>query len=325
MQPPSNLNNNKPGKDNESLLKKVLRLLGILGLGVLGSWLAGKIPTSDHLPNLQRFQMAIPWILAIFFFITTSLLYLKSRGHKELEGRKNALESRKTELDAECKRLQEDYSSLEIEVKRLQEENLKLQIELPREWVGIQERTGLQGYDPDLSDSPFHPERCLPTIGKSLSFMGHGASKWTAHVPPLEDMLERIRGERNKNNSKAVVKFLILNPAHEKNTKQQRRRIAVSLMNLKFLQNEFPEVLMIRVFNHLPQFRLIFIDGKKLVVGHYGGEQRKESDNTPLHVYSIEGEWSFFHPFEEHFNTEWAAAKVPEWTEIDTIANQPVN
>jgi hypothetical protein len=95
-------------------------------------------------------------------------------------------------------------------------------------------------------------------------------------------------------------------------------------MHLRYLQIIYKEVLEIKIFDHLPQFRLIFIDGKKLVVGHYGGDQRKESDHTALHVYSIEGEWSFFHPFREHFDTEWEAAKVPEWTEIEAIATQSV-
>src|SRR5205085_698372 len=76
------------------------------------------------------------------------------------------------------------------------------------------------------------------------------------------------------------------------------------------------KALEIKVFNHVPQFRLIFIDKTKLVIGHYGGTNKGDSKNSPLLEFG-DNSWSFYHAFCEYFDKQWISARSVDWNKVD--------
>jgi hypothetical protein len=200
-------------------------------------------------------------------------------------------------------------------------DKLLLKDSLPADWEKIDEYTGLLGYVKKLEGSDFHPRACLPNIVSHLDFMGHGASKWTSNSDLLEEMLGKTKAKDGK------VRFLVRNPIKKAGSNddedvqyaEDAERIAQSLMILLYLHRKYTH-LEIRVYDHPPQFRLMFLDGHILVVGHYKGYQRGDSKDTPLQIYEKKPQWSFYQAYRSHFATEWKDAHDVDWEAVRHLA-----
>lgn len=280
---------------NYPFLNNIIGGLTVSTVGVIGGlvWL--------HLFSF------FPWILSFFLFISLGYFIYQNR---KLKGSNNQLLLGEGEVNQE---INNQNQKLLKENNELREKiaNPKILLE-----ASIDTVTGLIAFYEKLEDSPYYPDKCLPAINSHLDFMGNGASKWTYRISEeiLENAIKKIEG----NNGKA--RFLILNPfsKHVKD-EENRRKIIRSLRRLRDIRRLLSNKnsLEIKVFDHVPQFRLIFIDKRKLVIGHYGGENKGDSKNSPLLEFG-DNSWSFYHAFCEYFDKQWNSIKKGvDWNKVD--------
>jgi hypothetical protein len=182
-------------------------------------------------------------------------------------------------------------------------------------WKGLEKTTGLQGYIEKLEGSPHHPSVCLSKVNRYLDFMGNGASKWTRELELLHQMCTHTLA------SGGQIRFLILNPVSEACReadqiigKDQRPKILKSLKILCELEKQFKHF-HVRLHDRVPEFRLTFIERRFVSVGHYR-YFRKDSKDSPLHLYTDESDWSFFKPFCMYFDNAWDSAVPANWDEV---------
>lgn len=222
-------------------------------------------------------------------------------------------------------RLKEVENRLIVDIDTLKNENKELSnsSNVPEtliETTAMSKSAGFITVHEKLFDSPYFPEKCLPDIEHHLDFMGNGASKWTWKISPenLKNALDRI----SQNNGKA--RFLILNPLDEKSVidESSKKNIVLSLKQLNILKRQLSKknALEIKVYNNIPQFRLTFIDQRILVIGHYGGKHRGDSNESPLLEFcGDDNVWSFYHAFSDYFEREWHSAMEPDWEQIEKL------
>jgi len=191
-----------------------------------------------------------------------------------------------------------------------------------KRWEQLEAYTGLSDYWHQLDDSDQHPRDKLSEIRASLDFMGHGGSKWTSERDQFSSMLGRIGNNRGK------ARMLLLNPASEiarkKSTirsghpRELPQKIAMSLMSISALQKTYDN-LQVRLYSHMPHFRLTIVDRRMAIVGHYRSYDR-DSGGTPLLAWENAADWSFFTSFVAYFDHEWDAADEVDWETVETLA-----
>lgn len=177
-----------------------------------------------------------------------------------------------------------------------------------RKWRDIEKVTGLVKYVPKLEGSGYHPHEMRANVKSSLDFMGNGASKWTTNSEKLENMLKELKYRKSK------ARFLITNPlsivygdGQNEVIKEYKKKVAKSIRTFCELQKTYPDELEVKVYEHIPQFRLTFYKDS-VAVGHYRGPEKKDSRDTPLLIFQLECDWSFYKALEFHFDVEWASA-----------------
>ncbi len=200
------------------------------------------------------------------------------------------------------------------ERRRLEDELLK--------WEGVEKYTGLSEFEPELNSSDEHPRAQLDKIRFSLDFMGNGGSKWSREEEKMRAMLVQV------GNSGKKARMLLLHPSSKvcREASEQRHgnptvlpmKIVDSLRVLDRLRGEFKH-LKIRTYEHTPYFRLVFVDERTVIVGHYK-QYREDSDNTPLLVWEAECDWSFYYAFSKYFESEWGTGKDISTKEVNELA-----
>jgi hypothetical protein len=185
----------------------------------------------------------------------------------------------------------------------------------------VEDRIGLIGYAYELTDSEFHPSKALLGVHRSLDFLGHGASKWTDERDKFVNMLVHLDDQGEK----CGVRVLVLDPKSPMclQTSAQLfpddphkwpRKILHSLQVLGALEDTYDK-LKVKVYKHKPVFRLTIIDGATAIIGHYRN-YRRDSDHSPLLVFSSDADWSFFTPFQLLYDAEWNAALTVDWEAV---------
>lgn len=173
---------------------------------------------------------------------------------------------------------------------------------------------GIVGTTEKLSQSKFEPIECMKLARRSISFMGIVGSKWVSEGVVLDEFkrfLQRVQGRGGH------VKFLMINPngdgfAQLKDFRQGAIK-ADSLKCFKALEKQF-SCLEVRLYSHLPCFRLVFIDNELVAVSRYkynkeGYFQSKYGWEAPHLVIESKSCWSFYDPFEAYFHQSWTNAK----------------
>lgn len=202
-------------------------------------------------------------------------------------------------------------------------------------WEDLTPVTGLTKFEERNQNSPYMPSQILarPSIA-SLSVMANGCSKWTRLVPAAE---ARNKFKRMVDQNRPI-QFLASCPIHLSKTGDPAKiakaiKNAKSLLLLKGIREETGASTAsfgIRTYKHTATIRLIIIDGKECVVGHYKEGGDGDSLLTPLLIFECndEKEWGFGHAFFRLFNSEWHRSSEPtteEWKEIDVLASQGVS
>ena len=189
-------------------------------------------------------------------------------------------------------------------------------------WKGLQATTGLCEFEKELDHSDEHPRAQLDVIRSSLEFMGNGGSKWTEQEGQMRRMLDTV------GNAGGTVKMLLLHPgstvcterskAVHGSEKVQPLKNIRSLRRLTELRKTYSN-LEVLVYDHLPYFRLTFVDGNVAIVGHYK-HYRADSAASPLVLWEPTADgWGFYAAFQRYFEGEWDAGKPITETELDDL------
>lgn len=151
-----------------------------------------------------------------------------------------------------------------------------------------------------LDEEFVRPSTCMRDATTSLHFMGYGGRKWRDE-PWFAVELARLHRRDGE------VRFLISD------------QIDVSeLGGLAELMREYPRTLQTRIMNDRPLFRLVCIDRRKMLIGHYGHEVIFEDGTnaqgwqSPHLIVEHGSEWSLIIPFMVYYNEVWERSKMLE-------------
>lgn len=173
---------------------------------------------------------------------------------------------------------------------------------------------GFHSAIPKLKDSEYTPEGCMRLAQSTLYFMGTTGSKWVLTTNVRENFksfLHSIEGKKGK------VKFLLIKPdsgAYRRLKSRRRDALTGSTYEMwKKLSQEF-ECLEVKVFNHLPCFRTIFIDNSKMVLSRYKLEKNdhiacNSGWDAPHLIFRQKAEWAMYDAFRLYWDEEWRAAR----------------
>ena len=165
---------------------------------------------------------------------------------------------------------------------------------------------GIVGVTHDLKGSEFHPHKCMSRTHKHLMFMGILGSKWISD-PAFEGFVRRIHLVNGS------LRFLLIHPEGRSFTTltelRQGNISTTSLLNFAAIRKQYP-ILRVKLYEDLPEFRLVFFDGQNLAVSRYkldheGYFESKQGWDAPHLVISSAPTWSLYDTFEEYFNNIW--------------------
>jgi len=243
---------------------------------------------------------------------------------RSLAVRADEAERRVTAAEGRCVSAEERAEAAECNAKEVLMKLREVEAaygELKR-WEQLEAYTGLADYWHQLEDSDQHPRDKLNEIRASLDFMGHGGSKWTKERDQFSSMLGRIGNNRGK------ARMLLLNPQCKIARKKSEirfghphelpRKVATSLLTIGSLQRTYDN-LQVKLYSHMPHFRLTIVDRRMAIVGHYRSYDR-DSEGTPLLAWENAADWSFFTSFVAYFDHEWDAADDVDWDTIEKLA-----
>lgn len=186
------------------------------------------------------------------------------------------------------------------------------------ELVEVNQRFGIHDYVPKLEDSNYEPKACMANSSINFSFMGILGYKYIIDAPTktnFEKFLRRIQ----KNKGKA--RFLLINSksqAFDKLTELRGEHMQDHSTSIfRNMVNKFPS-LEVKLYDHLPFFRLAFIDDKELAISRYHFEEEVYSttnygwDDPHLIIRPRTNDTfnhSLYEPFANYFKMEWNNAK----------------
>ncbi len=181
---------------------------------------------------------------------------------------------------------------------------------------------GIIDVTPDLQDSEFHPKNCMSRTKKHLMFMGILGSKWVSD-PVFETFVRRLAL------SNGSIQFLLIDPhgrSFARLAELRQGNISTSpLSQFSNIQQTYP-ALRVKLYDDMPIFRLVFIDGHTVAVSRYkldrdGHFQSKQGWDAPHLVFGSESHWSLYDTFDDYFTSVWNRS-----TDLQDFlaANQPV-
>lgn len=196
------------------------------------------------------------------------------------------------------------FALLFINLRRIKKNSKELK-DATDKWKDIGQYIGLTDFVKELKSSPYHPSELLPKIESSLDFMGHGASKWAIlNEEKLDNAIERVKFKGGR------VRILLFNPSKQIWDINEQVKILKSLKNLKRIKekhNRDREIMEIRLYNHVPTFRLAFWNRDFVLVGHYKA-YTGNSNQSPMLIFNSENHWGFYSVYFQYFSNEWELA-----------------
>lgn len=181
------------------------------------------------------------------------------------------------------------------------------------ELMEVLKKVGIIDCTHSLSKSKYEPMECMKLTRRSLSFMGILGSKWVTEAHILNEFKRLLKRAQEQN---GLIRFLLINPQGEHfNRLNSLREGAISTESLKRFQelmNEFP-CLQVNLYNMMPCFRLVFIDGKIVALSRYkidkeGYFQSRFGWDAPHLVIDAGADWSLYDAFELYYEQMWKAS-----------------
>lgn len=164
---------------------------------------------------------------------------------------------------------------------------------------------GINDCTSKLSESKYEPLQCMAAANKRLYFMGILAAKWVfPHMAEFDRFLKKIQLQGGN------VTFLLINPKGQAYPKlRDMRDGALSTTSLPKLTDLVTKYSCFKVYlyDHIPCFRLVFIDDKEVAVSRYkidsqGYFKSKSGWEAPHLIIKPGTNWSLYEPFEQYFH-----------------------
>lgn len=165
---------------------------------------------------------------------------------------KNLLDMKKVLDDNNIK---DDFNKLNGELKLLKQLN----------------DIGIVGCTDKLEGTLFQPKKSMKRVKRNLSFMGVTGSKWILQLDVRSELERKLK--QISINDKGKVRFLLIDPRSDSFQRMKAMREgALTDDSYKYwaeLQNKYSDCLEIRLYDHIPSFRLQFLDDEILTVSRY--------------------------------------------------------
>lgn len=160
--------------------------------------------------------------------------------------------------------------------RHLNEENEKL-----KEQIQMYSELGIVKMLPSTIEGEGSTTSILREVDKSFYFMGIAGTKWIKKADNFEETMRKLTATHG-----SKVRFIILNPmsvaarnmslADKKDKNYHRDLIISNLRELKKIKEELHLNLDVKMYSHMPIFRIAIVDEEKIYFGQYrindGGE-----------------------------------------------------
>lgn len=214
--------------------------------------------------------------------------------------------------------------SLEAIDKRSMEEQLKIY----QEQFELYKELGIVGCTNKLKETKLAPLQCMPKVRKSLYFTGVGGEKWVKDEErrrAFSTMLLQTEAAGGE------VCFLLIDPACDAYKRLYSLRgnsvPYESYQSFIELKKEHPN-LHVRLYDHMPAFRMQFVDDKYVAVSRYYFDKKTHDKMEGgwmiphLIIYNVEQgydseikyKWSLYESFRLAYRFSWEKARdISEW------------
>lgn len=210
-----------------------------------------------------------------------------------------------------------------------QGESLKAELEFYQKQFELYNELGIINCTQTLKGSELEPIKCMPNVHKSLDFTGVGGEKWVKDVQlrkTLESMLFRTKSVGG------VVRFLLIDPSSDAyyNLYCLRGESVPFESYEKFIELKKKHAnLKVRLYDHMPSFRMQFVDGQYLAVSRYYFDKRRHDQwgggwmiphliiQNATQEYGhkeIKHKWSLYESFQLAYEFSWDQGRdIMEW------------
>lgn len=159
------------------------------------------------------------------------------------------------------------YITSSVQPKTLDE--AIVQLEICQKKLQLYEQLGIIDCTEKLKGSDLEPFKCMSNVRNSLYFMGVGGEKWVKTKQLRKAFANMLRETKARGGE---VRFLLINPASQAyGDLYELRGESVpyeSYSHFVSLIKRFDN-LKVRLYDHLPSFRMQFVDKTYLAVSHY--------------------------------------------------------
>ncbi len=164
-------------------------------------------------------------------------------------------------------------------------------------------------------------EKILVGCDNHFFFMGIAATKWIKGAKNFDETMKRLLARNGK------VQIIMLNPmskfaknmsiASGKAENYLQNSIIKNMKELKTYK-ELGLNITVKVYSHMPIFRIAVVDDEKIYVGHY----RVNSDGTSLSQIKLQGKDKIlFKQFLDYCNVTWDSEEL-KTIDLDELDNQ---
>lgn len=209
------------------------------------------------------------------------------------------------------------------------EKSLEKELESYRKQFELYNELGIINCTQTLKGSELEPIKCMPNVHKSLDFTGVGGEKWVKDAQlrkVFESMLLRTKPVGG------VVRFLLIDPSSDAYSSLYRLRgESVPFESYeKFIElKKRYKNLQVRLYNHMPSFRMQFVDGQYLAVSRYYFDKKAhdqweggwmiphliiQNATQEFGSTEIKHKWSLYESFQLAYEFSWSQGRdIMDW------------
>lgn len=203
------------------------------------------------------------------------------------------------------------------------------ELESYRKQFELYNELGIINCTQTLKGSELEPIKCMPNVHKSLDFIGVGGEKWVKDAQlrkAFESMLLRTKSVGG------VVRFLLIDPSSDAyNNLYCLRGESVPFESYeRFIELKMKHKnLQVYLYDHMPSFRMQFVDGQYLAVSRYYFDKKAhdqwkggwmiphliiKNETQEFGSAEIKHKWSLYESFQLAYEFSWKQGRdIMEW------------
>lgn len=197
------------------------------------------------------------------------------------------------------------------------------QIQVYEEQERLYNGVGIVKMLPSTMEGEGSTSSILNEVDKSFYFMGIAGTKWIQKADNFERTMRKLTAIHG-----SKVRFILLNPmsvearnmslAEGKSQYYMRDLVLNNLRTLKTLKDELGINLEVKLFSHMPVFRIAIVDEEKIYFGQY----RINSGGENLSQIVLQGkDKMLYRELSEYYSIAWDNANL-KYFDFDKIDDQ---